>query len=99
MDEPTATDLVATAGSPTVLAPAPLLPAELKICMLNSSIVRLYSSARALLPSLRAAYSTPSIRPLDVHDVVARHTLTAITWAPGATPAICPPNRPLPVAM
>ena len=41
MYEPTLIELVATDGSPTVFAPAPLLPAEMKICMLNSSIVRL----------------------------------------------------------
>src|SRR5688572_20585925 len=111
MYDPTLIELVATDGSPTVFAPAPLLPAEMKICMLNSSIVRLYSVARALLPSFRpgrppiemlttsaplwAAYRTPSIRPLLVQDEVVRQTLTAISCAPGAAPLIAPPNRPL----
>jgi hypothetical protein len=41
MYEPTLTASVATDGSPTVLAPAPELPAEMKIWTLYSLIVRL----------------------------------------------------------
>ena len=41
MYEPTLIASVATEGSPTVFAPAPLLPAEMKIWTLYCAIVRL----------------------------------------------------------
>ena len=79
MVAPTEMTLSARPGSPMVLAPGPLLPAEMTSWTPNASMMRVYSSARALLPSLSAGRPPMDMLMMSTPRLAARSIMPSVS--------------------